>query len=84
MYIYIYIYAHRHSTDAQFPTPSFPSSFHCAGGSLSAGSSWHGPLEISCGKVRIQRGSRPRVPLIPVYIALYTLMINIIYAVLNR
>ena len=30
-----------------------------------SGSSWHGPLEISSGKVRVQHGTRSRVPLIP-------------------
>ena len=72
-YIYIYIYIYRHAT---MPSSQPPSSlivlFHCARGSLSAGAhtsasscSWRGPLEISSGNVRVQRGSRPRVPPIP-------------------
>ena len=71
VYVYIYIYIYIHSTMPSSQPPSYPPCFlHCAGGSLSAGahttgSSWRGPLEISSGKVRVQRGSRSRVPLIP-------------------
>ena len=78
IYIYIYIYTQtRHN--AQLPIPLLLLSFiffltarwaHPARGLTrrvhTSCSSWRGHLEISSGKVRVQHGTRPRVPLVPI------------------
>ena len=79
IWLYIYIYIYIHTNTPQIPSSLFLLLFfpsHCAGsthclargliraGAHTTGSSWRGPLEISSGKVRVQRGSRSRVLLI--------------------